>query len=141
MEMQAPDVVQQARDLASRFFQLSMAVDQFRDDHFLELTPEMRGRLKDQAQHLDDLADHYTATAIGATLLKIQDDLASIGAVTLQAQQAVKRIQKVELVASIVSAGVSLGAAIFAGDPASIVAATNALVAAVTPKAAAGTST
>lgn len=130
-----PDVAAEARELAAQFLQLSMAVDQFRHDHFPELTPELRARLKDQAQHLDDLSDHFTAVAIGVTLLAIQDDLDNIRSVTAQARQAVRTIQKIEKVASIVSAGVALGAAIFAGDPGNIAAATKALVVAVSTQA------
>jgi hypothetical protein len=133
----APDIAAQARELSILFLQLSMAVDQFRHDHFDELSATMRARLKDQAQHLDDLSDHFTAAAIGATLKLIQDDLDNIKNATRQARQAVATIQKIEKVASIVSAGVALGAAIFAGNPANIGSAVTALSGAIADQTAA----
>jgi ABC-type transport system involved in cytochrome bd biosynthesis fused ATPase/permease subunit len=132
MQGTSPDIAAQARELSQLFLRMSMAVDQFRFEHSAELSPAMRSQLKDQAQHLDDLSDHYTATAIGATLKQIQDDLDEIRAATKDASQAILTIQKIEKVAAIVSAGVSLAAAIFAGNPASIEASVVALVTAVT---------
>jgi hypothetical protein len=127
MTRTAPDIAAQARELSLLFLKLSMATDQFRHDHFDELSATMRAQLKDQAQHLDDLSDHFTAAAIGAILKLIQDDLDNIKGATQRAQQAIATIQKIEKVASIVSAGVALGAAIFAGNPGNIGSAVTAL--------------
>jgi hypothetical protein len=122
------DPVAEAGALADLFNNLSQALDDFRlSDHDPPLSSEELGRLKDEAQALEDRAHYFTAQAIGATLQSIQPDLANIKAVTAQAKNHVGVLQDVSKVISIATSALSLGTAIAAGNPASIVAATSAL--------------
>lgn len=124
----AIDPVAEANALANLFYGLSQALDNFRLGNFNPpLSDDVAARLKDEAQALDDRAHYSTAQAIGATLQTIQADLAKIKDVTNQAIQQLGVLNDVSRVISIATSALSLGTAIAAGNPLSIVAATNAL--------------
>jgi succinate dehydrogenase/fumarate reductase flavoprotein subunit len=133
----APQFVQidpaaEATQLANLFNRLSRAVDDFRlDDHDPPIPADQLARLKDEAQALEDRAHHFTAEAIGATLQSIQGDLAQIKAVTAQAKEQLAKLNEVSKVISIATSVLSVGTAIAAGNPASILAAAQALAQAV----------
>jgi hypothetical protein len=122
------DVAAEAAQLASLFNSLSQALDDFRlGDNIPPNTPlDQLGRLKDEAQALEDRAHYLTAQAIGATLQSIQPDLARIKAVTANAKAQLGILNNVAKVISIATSALSVGTAIAAGNPASIVAAAEA---------------
>ena len=122
------DPAAEAGQLADLFNDLSQAIDDFRlSDLVPPLTTNEMSRLKDEAQAMEDRAHYFTARAIGATLQSIQSDLANIKAITAQANQQLGVLKQVSKVISIATSALSLGTAIAAGNPASIVAAANAL--------------
>ena len=122
------DPAAEAGQMADLFNNLSQALDDYRlDDHVSPIPADQLARLKDEAQSLEDRAHYFTAQAIGATLQSIQSDLVNIKSVTAQAREQVGRLNDVSKVISIATSALSLGTAIAAGNPVSIVAAANAL--------------
>jgi hypothetical protein len=117
-----------AGDLADLFNSLSDAVDNFRINNSSTLSVADKSRLKDEAQGLTDRAHYFTAEAIGATLQSIQSDLANIKTVTGQAAAALKTLNNVSKAIAIATSAVALGAAIAAGNPATIASAAQGLV-------------
>jgi len=118
----------EANQLARLFYTLSQTVDDLRlGGTLVDATPADLGRLKDEAQALDNRAHYFTAEAIGATLLNIQSDLANIKAVTADAKTQLGTLNTVSKVIAIATAGLGLATAIAAGDPAAILGAANAL--------------
>jgi hypothetical protein len=129
--MSPDDTAAQARQLASQFLQLSMAVDRVRADKLTTLSQDDLHRLSDCAQHLDDFAMQFTAQAISATLASIQGSLANIMGATADAKKAIKTAKTIQNVASIAAAAVVLGAAIASGNPATIASAASGLVSSI----------
>jgi hypothetical protein len=122
------DAAAEAGQLADLFNSLSQALDDFRlADHTPPVPADQLARLKDKAQAMEDRAHFFTAQAIGETLQSVQPDLANIKAVTAQAKTQVTVLNDVSKVISIATSALSLGTAIAAGNPASIVAAAGAL--------------
>ena len=122
------DPAAEANNLANLLYDLSEAVDDFRlANRDPPLNPTDAGRLKDEAQALDDRAHYFTAQAIGATLQAIQANLTDIKALTAEAQNQVNNLNSVEKVIMIATSVLSLGTAIAAGNVPSILAAANAL--------------
>jgi hypothetical protein len=122
------DPAAEANNLANLFYSLSEAVDDFRlTPRDPPLDPGTAGRLKDEAQALDDRAHYFTAQAIGDTLQAIQPDLANIKTLTAQAQQQVNAANLVDKVITIATSALSLGTAIAAGNVPSIMTAAEAL--------------
>jgi glutathione S-transferase len=122
------DAAAEAGHLADLFNSLSRALDDFRlADHTPPVPADQLARLKDEAQAMEDRAHFFTAQAIGATLQSVQPDLANIKAVTAQAKTQLAVLNNVSKVISIATSALSLGTAIAAGNPASIVAAAGAL--------------
>jgi hypothetical protein len=122
------DPAAEAGTLADLFNSLSEALDDFRlSDTDPPLTTDQMARLKDEAQALEDRAHYFTAQAIGATLQTIQPDLQQIRNVTAAAKAQLQNLQTADKVISVATSVLSLGTAIAAGNPASIIAAANAL--------------
>jgi hypothetical protein len=122
------NAAEEAGELADLFNDLSQTVDEFRlADHDPPLTPDQLARLKDEAQALENRAQHFTAESIGATLESIQADLANIKNVTAEANAQLGHLNTVADVISIATSVLSLGTAIAAGNPGSIIAAAEAL--------------
>lgn len=122
------DPAAEAGRLADLFNDLSQAVDEFRlSDLDPPLTSNQMARLKAEAQALEDRAHLFTAEAIGATLQSIQQELANIKAVTIQARAHLKVLTNVSRAILIATSALSLATAIAAGNPSSIVAAGKAL--------------
>jgi hypothetical protein len=122
------DQTAEAGQLADLFNSLSQVLDDFRlGDHNPPIPDDQLARLKDEAQALEDRAHYFTAQAIGATLQSIQPDLANIKAVTQLAKNQLGVLNNVSKVISIATSALSLGTAIAAGNPGSIVAAAAAL--------------
>jgi hypothetical protein len=116
-----------ADELAAIFRGLSQALDAFRVSPPPGTPREQLARMKDEAQALDDRAHHFTAESIGATLQSIQADLTHIKQVTTDAKAQLELLNDVSKVIQIATSAVSVGAAIAAGNPAAILAATEAL--------------
>jgi hypothetical protein len=116
-----------ANDLATLFNEFSQAVDDFRLSFEPPLAPSQMARLKDESQALEDRAHYFTAEAIGPTLESLQSDLASVKAVTAQAKAQLSGLNDVAKGITIATSVLSLGTAIAAGDPTTILAATQAL--------------
>jgi hypothetical protein len=121
------DPVAEANNLAVLFNDLSQAVDDFRLGFQPPLPDDQMARLKDESQALEDRAHYFTAQAIGATLQTIQPDLANIKAVAAQAKAQLATLNNVAKGIAIATSVLSLGTAIAAGDPATILAAAQAL--------------
>ncbi len=124
-----------ARQLANLFAQMSEAVDAYRTQHFVELTPEQRQELEDRIQQLDDIHDRFTETAIEDTLNSIKGDLDRITAVTTHAQQSLAHLNSVGEVIRVVSAASALAEVILTADYGAIPQAIEDLIQAV-PKTA-----
>lgn len=122
------DQAAQANELAVLFNELSQAVDDFRLNFEPPLQSEHMSRLKDESQALEDRAHYFTAQAIGATLAQIAPDLDAIKANTSEAARQLGNLTNISRAISIATTALSLGAAIAAGNPASISAAAEALV-------------
>jgi hypothetical protein len=122
------DPATEANNLANLFYALSQGVDDFRlTPRTPPLDPATAGRLKDEAQALDDRAHYFTAAAIGATLQSIQPNLEDIKTLTAEAQKQVNNANTVDKVIMIATSVLSLGTAIAAGNIPSILAAAQAL--------------
>ena len=126
------DLAAEANALANAFYDFSDAVDDYRFSFDPPLKPADMARLKDESQALQDRAHYFTAQAIGATLKTIQTDLGKIKAVTAQAQQQLKNLINVSKGIKVATSVLSLGTAIAAGNPATILAAAQALEDAIT---------
>ncbi len=120
------DPAAEANALADRFNDLSQAVDEFRLGFEPPLRNEQMSQLKDVSQALEDCAHHYTAVAIGATLQAIQPDLEKIKLVTEQAAAQLAKLNNIERGITLATLALSLGTAIAAHDPATIIAAVQA---------------
>jgi len=128
MQPVAIDQAAEANRLAILFNSLSQALDDFRlADHDPSIPPDQLARLKDESQALEDRAHFFTAAAIGATLQSIQPNLDNIKAVTAEAKNQVAALNDVSKIISIATSALSLGTAVAAGNPMSIVAAAQAL--------------
>jgi hypothetical protein len=126
------DPVSEVNNLANSFYVLSQAVDTFRfAARNPPLTADQAGQLQNASQAFDNQAHVFTAQAIGATLQAIQGDLANIKQLTAQAQQQVQNLNDADQVIKIVTSALSLGAAIAAGNVASIESSVQALAGAV----------
>jgi uncharacterized protein (DUF2342 family) len=123
----AIDPVVEANNLASLFNDLSQTVDDFRLKFSPPLPNDQMTRLKDESQALEDRAHYFTAEAIGVTLEAIQPDLANIKDVTAQAKDQLETLNDVAKGITIATSVLSLGTAIAAGNPASILAAAQAV--------------
>ncbi len=105
-----------AADFAKLFFDWSQSVDDYRDEHFDELSPDQQSRLKDFAHQLDDISDHFTIEDIDETLQSISGDLDDIAKVTTNAKAALKRLQTIEEVTKVIAAVVAIGVAAETGN-------------------------
>jgi hypothetical protein len=122
------DPVAEANQLANLFYALSQTIDDLRVGGTLTgATPQDLARLKDDAQALDDQAHYFTAQAIGATLENLEGDLQNIKSVTADAKAQLGVLNNVAKVISIATSALSLGTAIAAGNPGSILAAAGTL--------------
>jgi hypothetical protein len=127
-ELNLIDPVAEANQLANLFYALSQTIDDLRVGGTLTgATPQDLARLKDEAQALDDRAHYFTAQAIGATLENLEGDLQNIKTVTAEAKSQLGVLNSVAKVISIATSALSLGTAIAAGNPGSILAAAGAL--------------
>jgi hypothetical protein len=128
----AIDPATQASQIADLFQKLSLGLDQYRAAN-TSLSPEQRQQFATNAQRLAGYSEQFTADAIGATLAGIQDNVANLISATKDAQQAIKTAAKIEKVASIAAAAITLGASIATGNPATILTSVTGLVKAVAP--------
>lgn len=111
-----PNDADQLRQVAAQFEHMAEAVDDFRQQHFDELTADQRARLEQFVQQLDDIHDQITALAIDKTLDALRGDLDRIASATMQAQQALKHLNTVAEIVKVVSAAAELGEAIATAD-------------------------
>lgn len=117
----------EANALAEQFYAASTALDKFRLSFDPPLPLPQRKRLKDEADALESRAQYFTAEAIGATLASIQSDLARIDSTTNDAVQQLKHLEDVQKGIAIATSLLTLGTAIAAGNPATIIAAAQGL--------------
>ena len=116
------DPASEAGELADVFSDLSQAVDQYRlADHTPPLPIAELGRLKDEAQVLENRSHHFTAEAIGATLRSVQSDLDKIKSTTEEAAKQLGNLENFARVISIAVSASSLAGAIAAGNPGLII--------------------
>ena len=110
----------QARDLASAFHDMSVAVGNFRFGNWDDLKKSDRASLESVQWTLLNYSSDFTATAISLTLDDLQGTLQSIQDATAKATTAINRIKLVDKVLRIASAAAGLGAAIVSGHPEAI---------------------
>ena len=110
----------QARDLASAFHDMSVAVGNFRFGNWDYLKKPERASLESVQWTLLNYSSDFTATAISLTLDDLQGTLQSIQDATAKATTAINRIKLVDKVLRIASAAAGLGAAIVSGHPEAI---------------------
>ncbi len=113
------DQAVEAGNLASLFFQLSAAVEQFRLDH-PGLSQEEKDRLDAQSEDLEAKANAFNAEAIGDTLQTLHASLQNLKHVTSDAKHAISTLKTVDKVFSIANAAVALGVALASHDLASV---------------------
>jgi len=114
------DPAVEAANLAQRYFALSQAVDNFRQAHFAEITPERQAQLKDEAQAFDERGKEATAAALGAILRSIQPHLPKIKQSTKDASDTLRKLNDVAKGLKIVDAALALAGNIAAGDAAAV---------------------
>ncbi len=105
-----------AANLARLFFEWSQALDDYRDEHFDELSSDQQSRLKDFAHHLDDISDHFTIEDIDETLESIRGDVKEIAKVAGDAKGTLKKLQTLDEVTKVVAAMVAIGVAAETGN-------------------------
>jgi hypothetical protein len=110
-----------AADLASLFFQWSLAVDAYRDKNTGTLTPDEKIRLKDLSNQLDDISTHFTLQDIGSIITSIQAQIGQIKTVTAQAKKTLKNLTTAATVIKVVSAVAAIGVSAASGNIGGIV--------------------
>ena len=121
------DPAAQANALADRFYAASAALDSFR----LSFTPPLplaeQQRLRDESNALTTRAHYFTAQAVGATLAAIQGSLAGIHATTDQAIAQLQHLRDVDKAINLATSLLTLGTALAAGDPGTVLSAAQGL--------------
>jgi hypothetical protein len=110
------DVGDQARAAAAAFAGMASCLDDYRTQHFDELSPEQRAALREAEQRLDDVYNRLVQLAIQGTFDSISGDLARIEAVTSAAQKSLARLNRYEEVLKIAAAAIEIGTAALSGD-------------------------
>lgn len=105
-----------AERMAQVCFDLSNSIDDYRLDHFLDLTPEERATLKAAAQALDTRGHEFTAEALGDFLQALQPHLVTIQQATGDARDALRTLTRVATALSVIDAAVALVGAIARHD-------------------------
>ena len=123
------DTAAEANALARQFFAASAALDTFRLSFNPPLPQPDQQRLRDESNALVTRAQYFTAAAIGATLAALGGHLAGIQATTDQAISQLHRLRDVEKAVNLATSMLTLGTAIAAGDPSTILSAAQALAA------------
>src|SRR5579883_255543 len=101
------DAGDQARAAAAAFARMADFLDDYRTQHFDELSPEQR---------LDDVFNRLIQLAVQGTLDSIAGDLARIEAVTSAAQKSLARLSRYEEILKIAASAIELGTAALSGD-------------------------
>ena len=106
----------QARDLANQYHDLSVALGDYRFDHWDDLNAAQRQRLQDQQWTLMNYSSDFTSQAIMLTLDDLQGTLDDISSATARANKAIKTIALVNKVISIAASATALAATIMSGN-------------------------
>ncbi len=110
------DAGDQARAAAAAFARMADFLDDYRTQHFDELSPEQRAALREAEQRLDDVYNRLIQLAVQGTLDSIAGDLARIEAVTSAAQKSLERLNRYEEILKIAAAAIEIGTAALSGD-------------------------
>jgi paraquat-inducible protein B len=106
----------QARNLASQFHDISVAVGNYRFDNWDALTSAKRDRLEDLQWTLMNYSSDFTSQAISLTLSDLAKTLDHIQRTTKKAKQVIQTIKTVDKVIRIAAAATVLAAAIMTGN-------------------------
>src|SRR5579875_2719842 len=96
------DAGDQARAAAAAFARMADFLDDYRTQHFDELSPEQRAALREAEQRLDDVFNRLIQLAVQGTLDSIAGDLA--------------RLSRYEEILKIAASAIALGTAALSGD-------------------------
>jgi len=110
----------QARELACAFRQLSVALGDYRFQHWAALSKEDRDALESAEWTLLNYSSDCITQAVGLVLHDTQASLAHIQQATAAAQQTVATIQDIKKVITISALAIKLAAALASTDPGAI---------------------
>jgi hypothetical protein len=119
---------QEALDLAKLFKEAALALGQFQLSQWDSLSKNERRRLTDDEYTLLDHSQNLITYAVGVMLDDAQASLDQIKNATTAANQAIKTINDIEKVIAVSAALVTLGAAIYSGNPSGVADAVTGLV-------------
>lgn len=128
-----PDTVDQAQQLADLFTKLAGEVDDFRNTHYDDLSPQQRADLEAQIQQLYDFHDQFSGDAIQGTIDALKGDLTQLTNVTQQATNTLKHLNSVAQIVNIVSAASTVAADIVTADYGAIPDAVSSFIQALQP--------
>jgi len=122
---------EQARQLAELFAGLAESVDHFREANAAGLADTQLDSLVNTANLFESLSDQENVRSLAVTLAQVQSSVDAIIAATKDARQAVKTINRIQCVFSILDSAAALASAIAGGRIGDIVSSTGSLVQAV----------
>ena len=122
----------QARELATGFRKLSVALGDFRFGNWSTLTPTQRRDLEDVEWSLLNSSSDMVTRAVGLALDETQVSLARLKSSTTKARTAVKRINKAKAILAIADLALGLAGAIASGNVPAIASSANDLYSAAT---------
>lgn len=123
----------EAQQVADLFTKLAGEVNDFRNAHYDDLSPQQRADLEEKIQQLYDFHDQFCGDAIQNTINALKGDLTQLTNVTRQATDALKHLNSVAQVINIVSAASTVVADIVTADYGAIPDALQSLIQAVQP--------
>jgi hypothetical protein len=121
----------QARELACVFRQISVALGDFRFQHWAGLSKEDRDTLENAEWTLLNYSSDFITQAVGLVLDDTQASLARLQQATAAAQQTVATIQDIKKVITLAALAIKLAAALASTDPGAIAGALGNLASAV----------
>lgn len=104
---------EQCRELAKQFREVSVAIGDYRFDHWAELSPAQRKQLERDETELLHESGQLITRAVGLTLDDLERDLKALTGAVEKARKALKTIEDVKSVLSIAAAVIALAGAIF----------------------------
>lgn len=110
----------QAFQLALGFHNLAQEIASYRFEDWDNLTSTQRRNLERLENQVRNFSSDFNALSIKLVLDDLSGTLKNIDEATAEMTKAVKRIKKIDKILKIAAAGVTLGAAILAGNPSAI---------------------
>jgi len=114
---------------ADRLFEIFNGLSNSLDEFLISanLPPAESAPVQAHSRKLEDMAHHFTAVSMAATLRAIQPQLDGIKTVTAEAKEQLNHLNDVAKVIAIAQAAVNVGTAIAGANPAAILGAAEGL--------------